>query len=259
MHKNTFAVRAYTPFGYNRSDQSLLAFNGELRDTCTGLYTLGNGHRMYSSTLMRFCNPDILSPFDKGGINNYAYCSDDPVNWRDPSGKSRQSGWAVLKTVLKIGGGGGVVATVKANEDFVGEVYTTGKHAVTRGPVPQHQFPPERATLMQNANQAKRPFNDSVNGVNRNLATWGDASLTENQAQYYTNATWSDKSNTTLYGYSAAGWLIGFFKTLQPGALTGFLFNGAAAFFAGGLDHIARTNGQALTQDFTRHAASVRK
>ena len=35
---------------------------------------------------MRFYSPDSLSPFDAGGLNSYAYCSGDPLNYSDPSG-----------------------------------------------------------------------------------------------------------------------------------------------------------------------------
>ena len=38
--------------------------------------------------MMRFQGPDNLSPFDKGGLNAYAYCNADPVNLADPSGHS---------------------------------------------------------------------------------------------------------------------------------------------------------------------------
>ncbi|MNI63190.1 hypothetical protein D3C73_1185430 [compost metagenome] len=35
---------------------------------------------------MRFISPDNLSPFAQGGLNPYAYCEGDPVNFSDPSG-----------------------------------------------------------------------------------------------------------------------------------------------------------------------------
>ena len=35
---------------------------------------------------MRFASPDDLSPFLAGGLNAYAYCQGDPVNFTDPSG-----------------------------------------------------------------------------------------------------------------------------------------------------------------------------
>jgi len=80
---------AYSPYG-NRTDEggllSLLAFNGERPDPVTGCYLLGNGYRAFNPVLMRFTSPDSLSPFGKGGLNSYAYCTGDPVNKSDPSG-----------------------------------------------------------------------------------------------------------------------------------------------------------------------------
>lgn len=63
-----------------------LGFNGQPR-TDNGLYLLGQGHRAYSPTFMRFLSPDAWSPFGKGGVNAYAYCKGDPVNFTDPSGR----------------------------------------------------------------------------------------------------------------------------------------------------------------------------
>ncbi|RMO19842.1 hypothetical protein ALQ47_02580 [Pseudomonas cichorii] len=80
----------YTAYGY-RSDSSQQvdsrsAFNGELREPSTGWYLLGQGYRAYNPVLMRFHSPDSLSPFDEGGLNPYAYCLGDPVNYVDPDG-----------------------------------------------------------------------------------------------------------------------------------------------------------------------------
>lgn len=79
----------YTPFGFtqNTPTQRLPAlFNGELLDVIATGYLLGNGHRTYSPVLMRFLSADRLSPFSLGGINAYAYCANDPINFSDPSG-----------------------------------------------------------------------------------------------------------------------------------------------------------------------------
>ena len=79
----------YSPYGHcpaRSESNTLLAFNGEPLDSATGCYALGNGYRLYNPTLERFCSPDNLSPFGKGGLNAYMYCAGDPVNRVDPTG-----------------------------------------------------------------------------------------------------------------------------------------------------------------------------
>lgn len=84
---------AYPVYGYlGCSERSArLAFNGQFLDGAMRGYFLGNGHRVYSPVLMRFNSPDTLSPFGSGGINAYAYCGGDPVNFSDPDGQTRFS------------------------------------------------------------------------------------------------------------------------------------------------------------------------
>ncbi|UPK83864.1 RHS repeat-associated core domain-containing protein [Pseudomonas sp. A2] len=80
---------AYTPYGYSPTEAglaSLLGFNGELQESHSGTYLLGNGYRPYSTLLMRFLAPDSWSPFGAGGLNAYSYCVNDPVNKSDPDG-----------------------------------------------------------------------------------------------------------------------------------------------------------------------------
>lgn len=82
---------AYTPYGHHPVGSwllSLLGFNGERPDSVTGCYLLGNGHRALNPKLMRFNSVDNLSPFGVGGINPYAYCSCDPINQDDRTGRS---------------------------------------------------------------------------------------------------------------------------------------------------------------------------
>jgi RHS repeat-associated protein len=100
---------AYTPYGHHPAGSglvSLLGYNGEHRDPITGHYLLGNGYRAFNPVLMRFNNPDSLSPFDEGGINAYAYCAGDPVNLVDPTGHSLFSVIAqVLRAISKFKAG----------------------------------------------------------------------------------------------------------------------------------------------------------
>lgn len=83
------AMRAYSPYGYHQnqaSPASMLGFNGERYEPFTYGYALGQGYRCYRPTLMRFQEPDDLSPFLEGGFNTYVYCKGDPVNYQDDSG-----------------------------------------------------------------------------------------------------------------------------------------------------------------------------
>lgn len=83
---------SYTVYGTPICFESFtptVAYCGERYDTQSQLYFLGNGHRVYNSRLMRFHTPDAHSPFLQGGINSYCYCKDDPVNFSDPTGKTR--------------------------------------------------------------------------------------------------------------------------------------------------------------------------
>jgi RHS repeat-associated protein len=82
--------QVYAPYGHRRLESgpgSLLGFTGEALDPATGHYLLGNGHRAFNPVLMRFNSPDGLSPFGRGGLNPYAYCLGDPVNFSDPTGQ----------------------------------------------------------------------------------------------------------------------------------------------------------------------------
>jgi RHS repeat-associated protein len=88
--------QVYAPYGHRHADTrpgSLLGYNGEALDPVTGHYLLGNGHRAFNPVLMRFNSPDSLSPFGQGGLNAYAYCQGDPLNFRDPTGQEAEPNW----------------------------------------------------------------------------------------------------------------------------------------------------------------------
>ena len=91
-------LEAYSPYGYHCARSAgTLGFAGELNTPVRGCYLLGNGVRLYNSKLMRFSSPDSFSPFDLGGLNPYAYCGGDPINYADRNGH-----WAIaLPTFAK--------------------------------------------------------------------------------------------------------------------------------------------------------------
>lgn len=86
---NNFPLRPYTPYGYQGGKGCpLLAFAGEAGALLPQGYLLGNGKRAYHTGTMRFHSPDVFSPFGRGGLNAYAYCTGDPINKVDRDGDS---------------------------------------------------------------------------------------------------------------------------------------------------------------------------
>lgn len=83
--------RRFSVYGYQISHPGLPGFTGQVPETLTGGYMLGNGYRLYLGNLMRFASFDGWSPFGTAEINGYAYCKGDPVNNSDPSGHARLS------------------------------------------------------------------------------------------------------------------------------------------------------------------------
>jgi RHS repeat-associated protein len=109
--------QVYAPYGHRRVESapgSLLGFTGEAVDPATGHYLLGNGHRAFNPVLMRFNSPDSLSPFGRGGLNPYAYCLGDPVNFSDPTGQFVN----VLKIFTSTGGLFSSLLTLKPSVSF---------------------------------------------------------------------------------------------------------------------------------------------
>lgn len=78
------------PYGLDHTAPTFLGFTGQPTDPVTGCYPLGNGHRFYNPAMMRFHQPDRLSPFHRGATNSYTYALGDPVNLHDPSGQLPQ-------------------------------------------------------------------------------------------------------------------------------------------------------------------------
>lgn len=98
--------RSYTAYGAVPSRIGpITGFCGQPRDARLDRYPLGNGHRRYNPILMRFHEPDALSPFGEGGINAYAYCGADPINRNDPTGRipgAVMAGASVIQHMLGV-------------------------------------------------------------------------------------------------------------------------------------------------------------
>ncbi|SES08381.1 MULTISPECIES: RHS repeat-associated core domain-containing protein [Pseudomonas] len=80
----------YNPYGHRaeKAGDPGTGFTGQCRESRQGWCLLGNGYRVYNPVLMRFHSPDQgKSPWGRGGINSYAYCHGDPVNFHDRSGR----------------------------------------------------------------------------------------------------------------------------------------------------------------------------
>jgi len=104
--QKTFSTIAWEPYGAAPPNlpqgAPMLGYNGHYRDAATGLQHLGNGYRPYDPATGRFLAPDTESPFGKGGHNPFAYCENDPVNFKDPTGHTKW--WKVGLFILASAG-----------------------------------------------------------------------------------------------------------------------------------------------------------
>lgn len=124
-------AHAYSAYGYAATlppNLTILGFNGEHRQDVEHLYILGAGERAYSVSLMRFMSVDNLSPFSKGGINAYSYCSGDPVNRVDRTGHfftwirrkfSSRPKYATISKIRNAGETSKLIATNYERDTFI--------------------------------------------------------------------------------------------------------------------------------------------
>lgn len=242
MYKG-LTTRAYTPFGFSTSGASLLAFNGEFQEALSGFYPLGNGHRIYRPTLMRFCSPDNLSPFDKGGMNSYAYCGGDPVNYYDASGSNRVSAIVSISAmgraikILKKLTGAGAIAYAYDKRELITEFKQTIKHTVVPGEFTMRDASPARQLIDQNTAKSNRIFNEGLIISNRTLASNGNGSVGFRQAQTYAADSAQDWSDTYKFARSTFRWTVKAIKYRRPDAAAGAVLNGSSALLAASHDY----------------------
>ena len=101
----------------NFSAYNPILYRGYYFDAESGLYFLNA--RYYNPAWRRFISPDdtaYLDPETPNGLNLYAYCNNDPVNFSDPSGRSLLAaiGVAFLAGAV-IGVAGQVISDVVTN------------------------------------------------------------------------------------------------------------------------------------------------
>ncbi|KPA97213.1 RHS repeat-associated core domain-containing protein [Pseudomonas asplenii] len=230
---------AYTPYGHRPPENgllSLLGFNGERPDPVTGHYLLGNGYRAFNPVLMRFNSPDSLSPFGEGGLNAYAYCEGDPVNFSDPTGRALAAIRAIIQNSL----------------NFFDDMITATGQAVTRGMVPAESIPIERRYLktITAADPHPAPYVYTLANVNDNLASHGNKALTMPQAKALESIVQQVNagkiSNTTAHLREAGLWAEKFFNEPTGTHFAGAFLNFAAAGVRGVADKNMRVTGLSL-------------
>ena len=238
-----------SPYGYSRSLDSagaLVGFNGESPEAITGHYLLGNGHRAYNPVLMRFNSPDSLSPFAKGGINAYAYCSGDPVNRRDPTGRFFTQWLKMLRRVPPAVAVTG--STAPGVFEQAQEVAKLGYKALVPGPGPRAFDSPGRQHINHVASQGllNQPFSRALVTVNHNLNTNGvplDQVAGNHYGSLLTSVERGDISNVEAHRRAMSHWLN---NTSGAERVVGASFNFLGLLSAGPHDAKALKTGVAL-------------
>ncbi|NIF27337.1 RHS repeat-associated core domain-containing protein [Pantoea sp. Tr-811] len=233
---NAIAVSIFAPYGHSQINKSLLGFNGEFQDTVSRLYALGNGTRAFNPALMRFLNPDRYSPFREGGLNAYAYCLGDPINFTDPKGSS----------------------------PFFKGITKTLTNIFIPGDVPTEQFSPTRKRLHHNVDTSSL-WGQATASINKALGSNGDNSIPEWKADSYIQRSWNAStspnrlkkqslSEPTLFFGSAFEWgevAAQAWKQGQPeaagAAAVGLAFNSAGGLMVGATVHSGYKTGRVLS------------
>ena len=95
-----------------------LRYRGYYYDSETGFYYLQS--RYYDPATRRFINADVYTSTDSGdaiSCNMFAYCNNNPIIRKDPSGESFLLTIAIIGTCMLIGGAAGAIDAAASGED----------------------------------------------------------------------------------------------------------------------------------------------
>ena len=113
LARKNVTSKSYTPFGEQIGEAtSGFGYNGEYYNAATGMIYLRA--RFYEPEMNRFGQKDILrgSILDPLRLNRYPYCTNDPINFCDPSGMA-----LVRNNMVQMSDGGGSGNTSSTNKN----------------------------------------------------------------------------------------------------------------------------------------------
>ncbi|WP_122222033.1 RHS repeat-associated core domain-containing protein [Pseudomonas syringae group genomosp. 3] len=243
----------YSPYGTrspHTASSGVPGFTGQAIDPLTGHYLLGNGVRAFNPTLMRFNSPDALSPFSEGGLNAYAYCGGDPVNYSDPTGRA----FRVLAVFSMP-----TIKSVKLISQQLDDVIKTARKGLApaySSPMPLQGSRKWLDDALQRFNDSQSSFIKNLRQVNRNFASHGDGRLSFEQAQYYEGLAlrvyFGKKSDPSAFAAAAIKWARQIPEN-RSAAVVGAVFNSAGALVSGALQ-----KNQYKTGDILKRAGHIR-
>ncbi len=119
ISENINVLQSYT--NEQIMEMNPIRYKGYYYDVETQLYLVSS--RYYSPELCRFISPDsvdYLDPSSINGLNLYAYCNNDPINYADPSGH------VAISIGLLLAIGGIVGAVIGAGASVAGQYLANG-------------------------------------------------------------------------------------------------------------------------------------
>ena len=113
---NSILDKQDTSFAF--ANRNPLRYRGYYYDSETGFYYLQS--RYYDPATRRFINADVYASTDSRdaiSCNMFAYCNNNPIIRKDPSGESFLLTIAIIGTCMLIGGAAGAIDAAASGED----------------------------------------------------------------------------------------------------------------------------------------------